>query len=163
MQPRIENLPEKKLIGQHLCMSFLNNRTKELWQNFMPRRDEIKNNIGTERYSAEVYPPQFFTNYNPANEFEKWAAIEVTDITNIPVGMKSLIFPKGLYAVFVHKGPASEGAKTYSYIFTSWLPQSSEYLLDNRPHFAVMGERYKPNEAESEEEIWIPVKLKTNE
>jgi len=32
--------------------------------------------------------------------------------------------------------------------------------LDNRPHFEVLGEKYKNGDPESEEEIWIPVKEK---
>jgi AraC family transcriptional regulator len=38
-----------------------------------------------------------------------------------------------------------------------WLPDSG-FELDNRPHFAVMGEKYKRDDDASEEEIWIPVR-----
>lgn len=41
----------------------------------------------------------------------------------------------------------------------TWLP-ASDYNLDNRPHFEVLGEKYKNNDPTSEEEIWIPIKLK---
>lgn len=44
------------------------------------------------------------------------------------------------------------------YIYGSWLPNSTEYARDNRPHFEILGEKYKNNDPESEEEIWIPVK-----
>jgi AraC family transcriptional regulator len=157
MLPRIEILTEKKFIGRRLLMSFANNKTFELWRSFMQRRKEIRNSIGIELYSLEVYTHGFFNNFNPNTEFEKWAAVEVTDFDFIPEGMETLIVPGGLYAVFIHKGPASEGPRTYNYIFTEWLP-NSEYLLDNLPHFAVMGEKYKQDEAGSEEEIWVPVK-----
>jgi AraC family transcriptional regulator len=30
--------------------------------------------------------------------------------------------------------------------------------LDQRPHVEVMGEKYKNNDPDSEEEIWIPIK-----
>jgi len=36
MEPRIEILPEKKFIGKKIRMSFLNNKTHELWKSFMP-------------------------------------------------------------------------------------------------------------------------------
>jgi AraC family transcriptional regulator len=32
--------------------------------------------------------------------------------------------------------------------------------LDNRPHFEILGEKYKQGSPDSEEEIWIPVKEK---
>lgn len=160
MSPRIEMLSEKKFIGMNCIMSFANNRTSQLWHSFMPRRKEIANTLGTELYSMEVYHnPLFFKNFNPTNEFEKWAAVEVLDINIVPIGMKTLIVPTGLYAVFTHRGPASEGEKTYNSIFRTWLPNSI-YDLDDRQHFAIMGDKYKNNDPDSEEEIWIPIKPK---
>jgi AraC family transcriptional regulator len=47
----------------------------------------------------------------------------------------------------------------FKYIFEEWLP-SAIYGLDNRPHFEILGAKYKNNDDSSEEEIWIPVKLK---
>jgi AraC family transcriptional regulator len=42
------------------------------------------------------------------------------------------------------------------YIFNTWLPQSN-YQLAPRPHFEILGEKYKNNHPDSEEEIWIPI------
>jgi AraC family transcriptional regulator len=78
----------------------------------------------------------------------------------MPADMELLLAQSCLYAVFVHHGPASEAQKTYQYIFGTWLP-GSEYLLDDKAHFAIMGEKYKHEDPDSEEEIWIPVKKKT--
>ncbi len=103
--------------------------------------------------------PGFFDNFNPDKEFEKWAAVEVEDFNGVPDEMETLKTPGGLYAVFLHKGPARKGVETYQYIFRTWLPNST-YLLDNRPHFAVMGIKYKKDSPDSEEELWIPVKPK---
>ena len=139
MKPKIETLREKKLVGKRLKMSFARNRTAELWRVFMPRRNEIKNRIGTDLYSIEVYAPLFWNNFTPDSEFEKWAVIEVADFDGIPDDMEAIQIPSGLYAVFVHRGPASTGPKTYGYIFETWLPDSN-FSLDNRPHFAVMGQ-----------------------
>lgn len=157
MKPSIETLAEKKLVGNRTKMSLSDNKTFELWRSFMPRREEIRNSLGTDLYSVEVYSPLFWEKFSADTEFEKWAAIEVTDFNAIPDQMERLTVPDGLYAVFVHRGPASTGTKTYEYIFRSWLP-SSDFTLDNRPHFALMGEKYKQNDQDSEEEIWIPIK-----
>ena len=159
MKPEIRILDEKKLIGKRIKMSYTDNKTHELWRSFMTGRKEIQNSIGTELYSVEVYPPAFFENFNPGNDFEKWAAIEVTDFDNIPDSMETIIIPEGNYAVFVHKGLAGKAPETYGFIFKIWLP-GSEFLLDNRPHLAIMGEKYKNEDPDSEEEIWIPVKTK---
>ena len=155
--PRIETLSEKQLIGQHIRMSMDNNRTGELWRSFMPRRKEILNPIGSELFSLEIFEPGYFENFSQGKEFEKWAAVEVSHHGQLPEGMESLIIPEGLYAVFIHRGPASEGPKTYQYIYNTWLPQST-YQLADRPHFAIMGEKYKHDDPDSEEEVWVPVK-----
>lgn len=156
MEPRIETLKEKRLAGMRATMSFANNRTRELWQRFMPRRGEIENRVGTDLYSLEIYPPGFFEPFDEEAQFEKWAAVQVTDHDILPSEMKALTVPEGLYAVFLHQGPASEGPKTYGLIFQEWLPRSA-YVLDDRPHFAVMGEEYKGEDPDSEEELWIPI------
>ena len=133
MQSRIETLIEKKLIGKKLLMSFANNQTFKLWNGFMSRRTEIKNNIGTNLYSMQIYPPLFFEKFNPNIEFEKWACVEVKDFISVPTEMESFILPGGLYAVFLYKGIAADAETAFRYILQEWLPKSN-YVLDNRPH-----------------------------
>ncbi len=140
-------------------MSLVNNKTGELWGNFMRRQNEIRNSIGNDRYSMQMYDSSYFTNFNPNAEFEKWATIEVKDFSTVPAGMETFVLPRGLYAVFLHKGAASTGPKTFQYIFETWMP-NSEYVLDNRPHFEILGEKYKNEHPDSEEEVWIPIKGK---
>jgi AraC family transcriptional regulator len=159
MQVRIEILSEKKLIGKRITTSFANNRTAELWRSFMPQRKEIKNNIGSELYSLQIYPALFFNNFNPNTTFEKLATVEVTDYETVPHEMETFILPSGLYAVFIYKGAASAAAPTFQYILGTWLP-NSEYVLDTRPHFEILGEKYKNEDPDSEEELWIPIKVK---
>nr|WP_294947160.1 GyrI-like domain-containing protein [uncultured Mucilaginibacter sp.] len=158
MQSRLEIMPEMRFIGKRITMSYTNNKTGELWRSFMPRRREVTA-AGTQLYSIEVYPAGFFLAFNPAREFEKWAAVEVDNAAGIPAGMEAHCSPEGLYAVFTHYGPASTGPETYRKIFTEWLP-SSGYDVAQRPHFAIMGDKYLPESADSEEEIWIPVAAK---
>jgi AraC family transcriptional regulator len=159
MDARIETINELKLIGNKTTMSFANNKVRELWQSFMPRKKEIIHVIGSELYSVEVYDPEFFKNFDPTREFEKWAAVEVKNADAIPENMALLIIPAGDYAVFQYKGKPSEAQKTYQFIYGQWLP-NSEFELDNRPHFALMGEKYKGEDPDSEEELWIPIQKK---
>src|SRR6478735_5956132 len=160
MEVRFENIPAKKLVGKNLTMSFADNRTFELWKSFMPHRAQISNNLNSELISLQLFGPDFsFQNFNPNLAFEKWACVEVSDFNNIPEGMETLEIPGGLYAVFLYQGSSAAAPQTFQYIFGSWLP-NSEFELDNRPHFEVLGEKYKTNSPDSEEEIWIPVKPK---
>jgi AraC family transcriptional regulator len=160
MNPEIQISGEKKLIGQRIKMSLADNMTYALWRGFMPRRKEISNNLTNDLFSMQVYDKSYdFSNFNPEATFDKWAAIEVFDFKTVPLEMERFTLPEGLYAVFNYKGAASQGAKMFQYIFGTWLP-ASDYLLDNRPHFEILGEKYKNEDPDSEEEIWIPIKLK---
>jgi AraC family transcriptional regulator len=158
MQPRIETLTQRKLIGKRLTMTFANNQTFKLWHSFMSRRKEIINNLTSDLFSVQVYPQSFdFTFSNLNVEFEKWAAVEVTNFETVPNEMETFILTGGLYAVFDYKGLSSD-TKIFEYIFGIWVPNSKEYSLDERPHFEILGDKYKNNDANSEEEIWIPIR-----
>lgn len=160
MVSKIKKLEEKKLIGQSVQMSFSQNKTGQLWGKFAPRIKEIKNKLSLNKISMQVYPSSYYEEFslnNSKNElFEKWATVEVSDFNDIPHGMESFILEEGLYAVFYYKGSSSDSS-IFDYIFSKWLPNSN-YLIDHRPHFEVLGEKYKNNDINSEEEIWIPIK-----
>lgn len=158
MTPRIEITNEKKLVGKRLSMSFANYKIGELWRNFAPKRKEITNNLTSDLISLIVYKPTHFEDFKPTNEFERWATVEVSDFDNVPYEMETFILPSGLYAVFEYKGLYTDSS-IFKYILGTWLP-NSDYVLDNRPHFEVLGDKYKNNDPTSEEEIWIPIKSK---
>ena len=157
MQPTIQTLAEKKLIGISKKMSLVQNTTGLLWREFLTRRKSIRNIIQPDLYSLQRYPIDYFRLFNPATEFEKWAAIEVASFDEVPEGMNTLTLSSGLYAVFLHRGAAATAPATFQYILSEWLPASG-YELDHRPHFEVLGERYKNDHPDSEEEIWIPIR-----
>lgn len=156
MISRIETTNEKRLVGKRLTMSFANYRTGELWKSFMPRQNEITNNLTGDLITTVVYKPKYFADFKPTNEFEKWATVEVADFDNVPNEMDTFILPSGLYAVFDYKGSSADNS-IFQYILGTWLP-NSDYILDDRPHFEVLGNKYKNNAPTSEEEIWIPIK-----
>lgn len=160
MQPQIKILAERKLVGKRLTMTFANNHTFKLWKSFMPGKNEIRNILTTDLFSLQVYPDSFdftFSNLNAA--FEKWAAVEVANFDTVPDEMETFILPGGLYAVFDYKGLSTD-TKIFQDIFGTWLPGSATYCLDTRPHFEILGDNYKNNDPNSEEEIWIPIKPK---
>jgi AraC family transcriptional regulator len=156
--PRIETLTAKKLVGMKMSISLANYAIAELWKNFMPRRKDIANNLTNELISLAIYKPTHFTDFKPTNEFTRWATIEVADFENVPFGLETFILDGGLYAVFDYKGLSTDKS-VYQYIFGTWLP-NSEYILDDRPHFEILGDKYKSNDPNSEEELWIPIKPK---
>jgi AraC family transcriptional regulator len=124
----------------------------------MTYRSQVINSIGSDLYSIQVYDTLLVVkDFNPTKEFTKWATIEVADFSSIPEGMESFEMSGGKYAVFLHKGSPREFQKTFQHIFNEWLP-STQYRLDHRPHFELLGEKYRNNHPNSEEEVWVPVK-----
>ncbi|MGC2237258.1 MAG: GyrI-like domain-containing protein [Pyrinomonadaceae bacterium] len=159
MFPDIKTTGEIKLIGMRERMSFAENRTFELWREFMPRRFEVENALPNRLYSVQIYDiAPYSEKFNMHTEFEKWAAVEVSEFIQTPEGMETHILSGGEYAVFDYKGTPEMFHKTAQYIFLEWLPASG-FELDAREHFEILGEKYLgSNNPESEEEIWIPVK-----
>lgn len=153
----IKSIEPVLLVGYKLPMSFENNRTFELWNSFMPRRKEITNTLNTDLYCVQEYEPDVV--FNNATSFTKWATAPVSQFNSVPKDMHTITIPSGLYAVFTYKGLPANFAKTFNDIFFEWLPNSI-YQLDNRPHFEILGSKYKNNDPTSEEDIYIPIKLK---
>jgi len=156
--PALTTTPPRRLVGIRIQTSLAENRAAELWRGFRPRIAEIPNRLGADFFDVRRHGPELAAGqFTPATMFEKWASVEVADFNSIPEGMEALDLPGGLYAVFIHHGPASAFARSYQYIFGAWLPTSG-YVPDERPHFDIMGPGYRPDDPEATEEIWIPVR-----
>ena len=158
MQPRIETLQEKKLIGLKLKMSLTNNRTVQLWGSFAPKIKELRNRVSNDKISMQIYGRDYFDSFNPNQEFEKWVTVEVENFNEVPEELENFVLVGGEYAVFDYKGSSNDGS-IFQYIFMNWLPNSI-YQIDDRPHFEILGDKYKNDDPNSEEEIWIPIKKK---
>ena len=129
------------------------NHILTLWKRFMPRKKELQNLLTTELIALQVYSDIL----NAEKPFAIWACAEVSDFNKIPTDMEAFTIPCGTYAVFHHKG--NDASKLYPYIMTEWLP-NSVYEIDDRPHFQVMGDNYSNGCSDSEEDFYVPVKLK---
>jgi AraC family transcriptional regulator len=159
MQPKIIDLPPSHLIGHFQEMSLANDQTRSLFQGFMPQRNAITGRTDKQVYDLRVYGAGLdFSTFGPTTVFTKWAAVEVDGASAEQPGFHSFHLAGGLYACFDHKGPASDAPRIFGYIFREWLPFSG-YQLDDRPHFEIMSEEYKPNAPDAEEQIWIPIKI----
>ena len=159
MEAKIQTLPETILIGMRLTMCVSQDKTRELWQTFMPQRHQIQHRVNPQQYySVRRYTNILeFNKFTPDTLFEKWAAVKVSHSETIPEHMEKLVLTGGKYAIFIHKGPVHTFVKTLTYIFNNWLPHSP-YQLDHRAHFEILGENYQPNDPHAEEEVWVPIK-----
>ncbi len=155
---RIEIIEEKQLAAMGMEMSFAENKTGLLWLNFMTVRHHIQSRKDENLISMQIYNEGFFDLFNPHNTFKKWAAAEIHLPAIIPTNMELVTIPAGMYAIFEYKGLNTD-TSVFEYILQEWLPKSA-YALDNRPHFEILGPKYRNNDPNSEEEICIPIKPK---
>ncbi|MFT6136502.1 MAG: AraC family transcriptional regulator [Cyclobacteriaceae bacterium] len=137
-------------------MSLSNNLTASLWQKLMPQRADLPSSQPNVYYSVEEYELDYFKSFDPAKSLTKWAAFPVSQTESPGDELGELIIPAGQYAVFRHKGASTDVSNLYQYIFSQWLPQS-RYQLAHRPHFAIMDEKYRKDDRNSEEDIYIPI------
>jgi AraC family transcriptional regulator len=154
MHPKTIHSSEKKVIGTQSTMRRNQyGNIIALWKRFMPQKIKIKNSVNDELIAMQVYS-DFST---LKKSFDIWACVEVSSLEALPEGMTGYTIPEGAYAVFLHKG--TNAAATYHQIMSQWLPNSS-FEIDDRPHFQVMGEMYKNGSPDSEEDFYVPIRLK---
>jgi AraC family transcriptional regulator len=155
LEPSIEYIKSKKLVGIKMSMSLAADKTPALFRQFMPRQKEIHQGLNFKIYELVTYPPEYFTSLDLHRTFEKWVAREVKEYELIPESMETFDLIEGQYARFDYKGLSSDKS-IYQYIYSQWFPKS-EYYLDSRPHFNILSGKTKLNDPNSEEEIWIPI------
>lgn len=152
MNPKIISINKKMVVGMQSKMRHgeYGNIVK-LWKSFMPFRKHIKNAVNQDLIAMQIYEDLNI----PQNSFEIWACAEVLSLDDIPENMSSCSISQGEYAVFIQKG--MDASATYQRIITEWLPDSG-YEIDDRPHFQVMGEKYKNGSPDSEEDFYVPIR-----
>ena len=156
---RIENISKRKLIGLSIEDSLKQNEIVNVWKKFIPLSKDIPENVKGQFCSLSIYASvNFMNDFSNQTKFKRGAFVEVNDL-NYTHNKLETFFAEGLFAVFLHKGLPSEGEKTFRFIFEQWLIES-EYEWALPYHFERLPLNYNPNNPESEEEIWLPIKLK---
>ena len=112
----IHSRNKKKLLGKSLRISYADFKAVELWSGFI---------------SVALYEQNHFEAFSPSKEFVRWATVEVSDFSDVPHGMETLILPAGKYAVFDYKGTPDGMAPFFQFILMEWL-LNSIYELDHQ-------------------------------
>lgn len=63
-------------------------------ERFGPEIREVKNSVREDKISMQIYNSSYYQKFNPENEFEKWAALEVQELNSNPKGVKPSILEK---------------------------------------------------------------------
>ena len=162
MEYKIIKREEIKLVGTlyHTAMKTAQGIPR-LWDNeFIPRAHEIKHVVNQNCYGLELYPDNFMETW----QFTYMASFEVSKLENIPINMFGVTLPAATYAVFTVKGKLKPDKikETSQKIYNEWLP-SSEYTFAYPYDFEFYDDenkRFKPDQVDSEIDIYLPVKSK---
>ncbi len=154
MDAKIVTLDEKKIVGMKITTTAKTNQIPHLWTEFNPRCGEIKS---IARVAYGICPFVAKADFSEESPFEYIAGLEVENFDEIPKGMVTYVIPAAKYAVFTHVGTLDTLNHTYFKIHTEWFPES-EYEVDYKPEFELYDERFKFGEADSELDVYIPIK-----
>jgi AraC family transcriptional regulator len=162
MKPEIVELEEMTVVGFSSLASMKCNLINKLWERFMSREKEIKN-IAIPGVVLEVSFDM--EKIGDGDETEDWLFFDLVglpakDKKNIPEGMTYKVVPAHRYAKFTHKGTLSKIMDTYNYIYVIWLPQSGYEYDPAACGLEWFDERFKLDEADSEFDIYVPIKNK---
>lgn len=158
MEPTIKIIPSKTLVGRRTITTVATEDPAALWRPFKMNLKHIDNALVDTFYSIQTFENvEDMSAFTHETEFEKWAAVEVSEVGNVPEGLEVFRLPEGQYAVFTHKGLAADFDKTIHHIFYEWLP-NSEFELDNRPHLTIMPNDHRPDDPNAEELVCVPVR-----
>ena len=73
--PKIVEADEIMVVGMRVKNSYSNDKTIQLWQQFMPRRNEIAQKTGTKCYSIQSFSEDLMkTGFSPDMVFDKWCS-----------------------------------------------------------------------------------------
>jgi AraC family transcriptional regulator len=132
---------EKNNIGEKL---------PPLWQEFLPRLDEIAERVDCFAYGVVRQEEQ------GSERLEYHAAVEVTGAASLPAGMVSVEVPAANYAKFAHRGPVKDIDHTVNYVYSAWLAQSG-WRHTYGPDLEIYGADYHPTNAASVLYYAIPI------
>ena len=153
--PTIVEFKGALLCGASTPMSLRSFTPWTLWAKVMPKLARVSHRCNADLISLRYFDgiPVFGPTTDPS--FTYWGGAEV----NCPSeGLEHLEIPAGTYAVFHYKGVSSD-SNFWRYIYSQWLT-NSPWELDDRPHFERLGAKYKNEDPNSEEDIYIRIRLR---
>ena len=160
MTPKYETRGDFYVMG--VGKIFERGKTQEigdlLWPRLINRFDEIPNKCGKDGdfYITYGVCKEIWMDNQIQDHFNYYAGVEVKKESISPLGMELIYIPAQKYAVFTHRGGINDLSLTNQYIWGTWLPQSG-YELAPASDLEVYPAAFKPNDQDSEMELWIPL------
>ncbi|WP_232735733.1 GyrI-like domain-containing protein [Alteribacter populi] len=115
----------------------------------------VKNKAGAQVYLIQAY--EMKPDFNPnVDRFTQVIGYKVSKPHEIPEGMISHTLPESRYVTTTHKGLETDLNQTYDYLYGKWFTENPYYPAGY--DFEIWDERYKPEEAGNEIDVYIAMK-----
>ncbi|MCK5241140.1 GyrI-like domain-containing protein [bacterium] len=156
--------PEMRLIGKTIEVQgepkVRVQTVRALWESFNVSVHTVTNHI--RKAAWQKYGVSF--NPQPGNHFSYMAAVEVSEVDDVPEDMTGKMLPALTYARFCHHGDFCNLPTTIYEIYNKWLPDSEYHLVPGWQcgisHFERYDQRFQWSSAESEIDIFLPIRTK---
>lgn len=148
MEPQFVKKPAFTVVGLQIRTSPMNPAIPGLWDQFVPRIDEIPNMI-------EKHVSYGLMDHFQANQLDYMAGCSAEPTNELPAGMAQWDVPANNYAVF--QATLSTVGETFDYIYNVWLPATGIQQAAG-PYFERYGESFNPHDPSfAQFDIYIPV------
>lgn len=142
-------------ISKKMHVKEVNQFIPGLWQAF----DANKSNIPHIANSNACFGfEEYGTDFMQTMQFEYMPAMAVSKKDTLPENFIYKEIPGGLHAVFTHRGSIATIKDTFTEIYNTWLHQNGKYTINGNYDFEFYDHRFKGMAADSELEIWVPIK-----
>ncbi len=157
MQAKIVDVPALKLVGSKINTGAFSPKIPQLWDRFVPRMSSIPNRSA----SGDTYGVCVCHDLDKGDveEFEYMASVEVEEFAPEHEEFVRMEIPARRYALFTHRGDLAKLPETMAAISQSLAPQ--ELDVDNSLMLELYGERFNPAHPDSEVDLLLPLKKKT--
>lgn len=126
-EPTPDELPDLMLAGTCSYADYFANDQMGLfgqtWERLMHHMHEVPNRVNAQRnFGMSMYPPEFPQDH-------RWyycACVEVASLaTRLPSNMLCRFVPAAKYLKFSVRGPVTDIAPAFRYVYEEWLPKAN--------------------------------------
>ena len=131
--------------------------TAQIWAKFQGLITKVPKKDGSHALGITL----FTKDLQEKGESRFIVANEIPVVEEIPEGMVVETIPAQKYAVFTHIGSLINIGETFQYIYGDWIVNNTRYeRVPLAPEFEYYDQRFSLTSAESELDLYIPIKEK---
>jgi AraC family transcriptional regulator len=158
MKAKVLTLPLFHVVGYKIeanIEEFESGLGKDKYVVLLERKDEIQDKKNENVILMQIYPME--PDFNPQlDTFTHILGYEVGKLGDFPLDMIRHTVDESKYVNFTHKGLESELGRSYDYVYGQWMEETG-----NEPKFydfEIWDERYRPDHADNEIDLYIALK-----